>query len=245
MSGRPYIRCRGIQKAFRGKPVLRGVDLEVLEGETIVVLGGSGSGKSVLLKHMNGLLRADGGEVEVEGRGLSELSEDQLVAVRTKVGMLFQMGALFDSLSVGDNVAYPLHEHRVLPLEEIPGRVRQVLEMVDLAGTERLMPSELSGGMRKRAALARALAMAPDVLLYDEPTTGLDPVVGAGINHLIRDLQRRLGLTGVVVTHDLRSAFFVADRIAFLYEGRIRFAGSVEEARASSDPQLHEFLTAA
>ena len=245
MSGRPYIRCRGVQKAFRGKSVLRGVDLDVLEGETVVVLGGSGSGKSVLLKHMNGLLRADGGEVEVEGRGLSELSEDQLVAVRTKVGMLFQMGALFDSLSVGDNVAYPLREHQVLPLEEITGRVRQVLEMVDLSGTERLMPSELSGGMRKRAALARALAMAPDVLLYDEPTTGLDPVVGARINHLIRDLQRRLGLTGVVVTHDLRSAFFVGDRIAFLYEGRIRFAGTVEEAQASKDPQLHEFLTAA
>jgi phospholipid/cholesterol/gamma-HCH transport system ATP-binding protein len=245
VSGRPYIRCRGVQKAFRGKPVLRGVDLDVLEGETLVVLGGSGSGKSVLLKHMNGLLRADGGEVEVGSHGLSELSEDELVAVRTKVGMLFQMGALFDSLSVGDNVAYPLREHRVLPPEEMGGRVRQVLEMVDLADSEHLMPSELSGGMRKRAALARALAMAPDVLLYDEPTTGLDPVVGAKINHLIRDLQRRLGLTGVVVTHDLRSAFFVGDRIAFLYEGRIRFAGTVDEARASNDPQLHEFLTAA
>ena len=245
MSARPFIRCRGVEKAFRGKRVLQGVDLDVLEGENLVVLGGSGSGKSVLLKHMNGLLRADAGEVEVQGQPLGELDEDHLVAVRTKVGMLFQMGALFDSLTVGENVAYPLREHRVLPSEEIPGRVRQTLDMVDLGGSERLMPAELSGGMRKRAALARALAMAPDVLLYDEPTTGLDPVVGAKINHLIRDLQKRLGLTAVVVTHDLRSAFFVGDRIAFLHEGRIRFAGTVEEARASRDPHLHEFLTAA
>ncbi len=239
------IRCRDVQKQFRGKAVLRGVSLEVRDGETLVLLGGSGSGKSVLLKHLNGLLRADAGSVEVEGARLETLDEDALVPVRRRVSMLFQQGALFDSLTVGDNVAFPLREHRMLPESEVPARVSAALAMVDLKGTERLTPAELSGGMRKRAALARALVLEPKVVLYDEPTTGLDPVVGAKINHLIRDLQQRLGLSSVVVTHDLGSAFFVADRIAFLYEGRIRFAGTPDEARASTDAPLHEFLTAA
>jgi len=159
--------------------------------------------------------------------------------------MLFQMGALFDSLTVGENVAYALREHHLLAPEDIPARVQAALATVDLADTAHLMPSELSGGMRKRAALARALVLEPQALLYDEPTTGLDPVVAAKINHLIRDLQRRLGLTGVVVTHDLGSAFYVADRIAFLHEGRIRFAGTPDEARATKDPHLSEFLNAA
>jgi phospholipid/cholesterol/gamma-HCH transport system ATP-binding protein len=241
----PYIRCRALEKQFHGKAVLRGVDLDVLPGETLVILGGSGSGKSVLLKHMNGLLRPDAGEVTVDGEALGALDEDALVAVRRKVGMLFQMGALFDSLTVGENVAYALREHRLCPPAEVPARVRRVLAMVDLAGTEALMPAELSGGMRKRAALARALVLEPRALLYDEPTTGLDPVVAAKINHLIRDLQRRLGLTSVVVTHDLGSAFLVGDRLAFLHEGRIRFAGTVDEARRTTDPFLREFLTAA
>jgi phospholipid/cholesterol/gamma-HCH transport system ATP-binding protein len=194
---------------------------------------------------MNALLRPDAGEVEVDGVPLGPLDEDDLVRVRRNVAMLFQQGALFDSLTVGENVAYPLHEHRMLVPEAIPPRVGEALAMVGLEGTERLMPAELSGGMRKRAALARALVLEPRALLYDEPTTGLDPVVGAKINHLIRDLQGRLGITSVVVTHDLGSAFFVADRIAFLHEGRIRFTGPPAEARASQDPFLHEFLTAA
>lgn len=244
MSARAYIRCRGLRKSFGAKPVLRGVTLDVLAGETLVVLGGSGCGKSVLLKHMNGLLRPDAGEVIVDDTSLAGLPERALVPVRRQVGMLFQMGALFDSLTVGDNVAYPLREHRMLPAEAIPGRVEECLGMVDLADAERLMPSELSGGMRKRAALARALALDPRVLLYDEPTTGLDPVVAARINHLIRDLQQRLALTSVVVTHDLRSAFFVADRLAFLHEGRVAFIGTPDEARASGVAALHEFLTA-
>jgi phospholipid/cholesterol/gamma-HCH transport system ATP-binding protein len=238
------IRCQGVTKSFRTNAVLRGVTLDVQAGETLVLLGGSGSGKSVLLKHLNGLLRPDGGSVEVEGTRLERLDEDALVPVRRRVSMLFQQGALFDSLSVGDNVAFPLREHRMLAEDAIPGRVAHVLAMVGLEGTERLMPAELSGGMRKRAALARALVLEPRILLYDEPTTGLDPVVAAKINHLIRDLQRQLGLTAVVVTHDLASAFYVGDRIAFLYEGRIRFVGTADEARAATDAPLHEFLTA-
>ena len=245
MSGQPYIRCEGLEKGFRGKAVLRGVTLDVREHETLVILGGSGSGKSVLIKHMNGLMRADRGEVFVGGTPLGPKNEDDLTTIRRQVGMLFQMGALFDSLTVGENVAYALREHHLLAPDDIPARVRAALATVDLAGTEHLMPSELSGGMRKRAALARALVLEPAALLYDEPTTGLDPVVAAKINHLIRDLQRRLGLTGVVVTHDLGSAFYVADRIAFLHEGRIRFAGTPEEARATTDPFLREFLSAA
>lgn len=245
MTRTPYIRVERLEKTFRGTPVLRGATLDVFAGESLVILGGSGAGKSVLLKHLNGLLRADAGDVIVDGTRLAGLHEHAMVPIRRKVGMLFQMGALFDSLSVGDNVAYPLREHRLARESEIPGRVAEALAMVNLRGTESVMPSELSGGMRKRAALARALVLTPRVLLYDEPTTGLDPVVAARINHLIRDLQRRLGLTSVVVTHDLASAFFVADRIAFLHEGRIRFIGDVAEARASTDPLLREFLTAA
>ena len=242
---RALIRCDGVQKACRDKAVLRGVTLEVCAGETLVLLGGSGSGKSVLLKHLNGLLRADAGTVEVDGTRLDTLDEDGLVPIRRRVSMLFQQGALFDSFTVGDNVAFPLREHRMLAERDIPARIAEALAMVGLEGAERLMPAELSGGMRKRAALARALVLEPKAVLYDEPTTGLDPVVGAKINHLIRDLQQRLGLTSVVVTHDLASAFYVADRIAFLYEGRIRFTGTPDEARTSTDAPLHEFLTAA
>ena len=240
----PFIRCHSVKKSFRAKAVLRGVTLDVLTGETLVLLGGSGSGKSVLLKHLNGLLRPDEGSVEVEGTRLETLDEDGLVPVRRRVSMLFQQGALFDSLTVGDNVAFPLREHRMLAEEDIPARVAEVLAMVGLEKTERLMPAELSGGMRKRAALARSLVLEPRVLLYDEPTTGLDPVVAAKINHMIRDLQQRLGLTSVVVTHDLGSAFLIGDRFAFLYEGRIRFVGTPSEARATTDAPLHEFLTA-
>jgi phospholipid/cholesterol/gamma-HCH transport system ATP-binding protein len=240
-----YIRCTGLEKSFRGKPVLRGLSLDVRVGETLVILGGSGSGKSVLLKHMNALLQPDAGRVEVEGTVLGRLDEDALAGVRRNVAMLFQQGALFDSLTVAENVAYGLREHGLVPSGGIAEPVAKALAMVGLEGTERLMPAELSGGMRKRAALARALVLEPRALLYDEPTTGLDPVVAAKVNHLIRGLQNRLGVTSVVVTHDLGSAFFVADRIAFLYEGRIRFVGTPEEARADRDPALHEFLTAA
>jgi len=241
----PIVSCRGLCKSFAAKLVLRGVDIDVLRGETLVVLGGSGSGKSVLLKHMNGLMRPDRGQICVDGEDIGDLDEIALGPIRRKVGMLFQMGALFDSMSVLENVAYPMREAGVLDEAAIRERVAQLLGVVGLADTETLTPAELSGGMRKRAALARALALEPRVLLYDEPTTGLDPVVAQKINVLIRDLQSRFGLTGVVVTHDLHSAFFVADRIAFLHEGRIAFTGTPQDARRSPHPELREFLEAA
>jgi len=241
----PIIVCSGLWKDFGGKSVLRGLDFEVRRGETVVILGGSGSGKSVLLKHMNALLRPDRGAVRFAGENLAELPESDLPPFRRRIGMLFQMAALFDSMSVFDNVAYPIREWRLLPETDIPARVRQLLDVVELEGTEPLSPAELSGGMRKRAGLARALALEPQVLLYDEPTTGLDPIVAQKINLLIRDLQRRFGLTSVVVTHDLHSAFTVADRIAFLNEGRIAFSGTPDETRRSTEPLLREFLDAA
>jgi len=238
------VELTGVKKAFGDKRIYDGLDLAVRRGETMAVIGPSGVGKSVLLKLIIGLHHADSGRIVVGGVDVTRLDEAELREVRRKVGMLFQGSALFDSLSVGENVAFPLREHRMLPPDKIPARVAEALAMVGLEKSEQLMPSELSGGMRKRAALARALVLEPRVLLYDEPTTGLDPVVAAKINHLIRDLQRQLGLTSVVVTHDLASAFYVADRLAFLYEGRIRFVGTPAEARATTDAPLHEFLNA-
>jgi phospholipid/cholesterol/gamma-HCH transport system ATP-binding protein len=239
------VEFRAVRKAFGPKVLYRDLSLAIERGETLTIIGGSGCGKSVLLKILIGLLPADGGEVRFDGHDVTRMRPGELQRLRQRIGMLFQGSALFDSISVGENVAYPLREHHVLAPDAIPARVRDALAMVGLERTEALMPAELSGGMRKRAALARALVLEPRALLYDEPTTGLDPVVGAKINHLIRDLQRRLGVTSVVVTHDLKSAFFVADRIAFLHEGCIRFAGPPDEARASRDPFLREFLDAA
>ena len=239
-----FIVCRTVRKSFAGRAVLAGLSLEIRHGETMVILGGSGSGKSVLLKHMNGLLRPDAGEVWVDGEAIAHKSEEQLASVRRKVGMLFQGAALFDSLTVADNIAFPLREHTQMDEDAIAARVTEVLAEVDLPGIEGRYPAELSGGMRKRAGLARALALAPQALLYDEPTTGLDPVVSGRINALIRHLQARFGMTSVVVTHDLHSAFFVADRLAFLAEGGIRAVGTPEEIRRSEEPSLREFLAA-
>ena len=219
------------------------MNLTVEQGETMVILGGSGSGKSVLLKHINGLISPESGEVFVDGLEISSLEENDLREVRKKVAMVFQGSALFDSLTVGENVAYPLNEHAELPPGEIRDRVGEILSLVGLEGSEDLYPSELSGGMKKRAALARALALRPKGLLYDEPTTGLDPIMTHRINELIRDMKRKLDVTSVVVTHDLQSAFAVADRLAFLQQGQIRLVGTREEFQASSDLSLHEFLT--
>lgn len=245
MAPQAFIRVRGLEKQFDGKPVLRGVDLDVAEGETVVVLGVSGQGKSVLLRHLNGLLKPDRGEVWVGARLLNRLNEDQLFEVRKQVGMVFQLGGLFDSLTVFENVGYMLREHARLDEDELGRRVTRLLALVELEGSEALYPSQLSGGMQKRVALARALAFEPRAVLYDEPTTGLDPLVAEKINRLIRNLQKQLGFTSVVVTHDLRSAFAIGDRFALLDAGRIRFAGTAEQARASRDQLMCEFLHAA
>jgi phospholipid/cholesterol/gamma-HCH transport system ATP-binding protein len=242
---RPFISIRGLEKSYGSKRVLRGINLEIGEGETVVVLGGSGEGKTVLLRHLNGLERPDRGDVIVGGHRLNDLDEDELAAVRMQVGMVFQLGALFDSLTVVDNVGYPLREHRVFDEAGVRRRVAEVLEMVDLRNAEHLYPAELSGGMKKRVALARAIALQPKAVLWDEPTTGLDPIVTHRINLMIRDLQKRLGFTSVVVTHDLRSAFMVGDRFALLDRGVIRFTGTADEVRATSDELMREFVETA
>ena len=237
-----FIEFRALHKSFGDKQVLRGVDLAVGRGEAVVVLGGSGSGKSVLLRHAIGLHCPDAGEVWVDGDNITGLDEDELIETRKKVGMLFQAGALFDSMSVLDNVAYALREHTDWDETRVRARVAEVLQLVELEDVEELIPSDLSGGMRKRVALARAIALAPRCILYDEPTTGLDPITATAINRLMRNLQERLGVTSIVVTHDIHSAFTVGDRIAFLREGKILFDGSVEAAKASDEPLLKNFL---
>jgi phospholipid/cholesterol/gamma-HCH transport system ATP-binding protein len=239
----PFIRFVEVHKAFGSKPVLRGITLDIRRGETLVVLGGSGSGKSVLLRHIIGLHKPDKGQVIVDGENIVAYDEEELIPVRKKVAMLFQAGALFDSMTVAENVGYGLREHTDLSEEAIAAKVREKLGMVELPGVEDVMPSELSGGMRKRVALARSISMDPSCILYDEPTTGLDPVTAGTINDLIRSMQARLRVTSVVVTHDIGSAFFVGDRVAFLFEGRMDFVGTIDEARNASTPTLRTFLS--
>ena len=239
----PFIRYAGLYKSFGGREVLRGVDLVVAHGETVVVLGGSGSGKSVLLRHTIGLVQPDRGAVWVDGTDITNLAEDELIEPRKKVGMLFQAGALFDSMTVEGNIAYALREHTDWDEPRVLERVREVLGLVELeSAVADRMPADLSGGMRKRVSLARAIALAPRGILYDEPTTGLDPITATTINKLIRSLQQRLGVTSIVVTHDLHSAFTVGDRIAFLLDGRIVFDGAVDDARSTREPVLRAFL---
>jgi phospholipid/cholesterol/gamma-HCH transport system ATP-binding protein len=241
--GETFVSFADVHKSFGEKKVLAGISFDIMRGETMVVLGGSGSGKSVLIRHIIGLHRPDRGHVLVDGEDIVDYDEEELIPVRKKVAMLFQGGALFDSMSVMDNVAYGLHEHTDLDEETIREQVRAKLALVGLEGVEDVMPAELSGGMKKRVALARSISMDPRCILYDEPTTGLDPVTANTINDLIRDLQRRIQVTSVVVTHDIASAFRVGDRIAYLYEGRMHFVGTVEEAKASREPRLRHFLS--
>jgi phospholipid/cholesterol/gamma-HCH transport system ATP-binding protein len=236
------ISVRGLTKTLGTQSVLRGVDLEIRKGDTCVILGRSGGGKSVLLKHLIGLFKPTSGEVWVEGEEISLLPERRLGNIRKKVGMLFQGGALFDSMNVGENIAFPLREAGVKDPVEIRDRVAEALEMVDLAGEQKKMPENLSGGMRKRVGLARTIVGRPACLLYDEPTTGLDPIATDSINHLIRRLQKRLSVTSVVVTHDMRTAFHTANQIAFLHEGRIYFAGTADALRASTDSVVLDFI---
>ena len=236
------IELRGLRKAFRGKPVLQGLDLDVREGETYTILGGSGTGKSVCLKHVLGLVRPDAGSVRLFGRDVTGLSEDDWVEVRKDFGMVFQSAALFDSLSVYENVAFPLREHLDLAEPEVAARVRRCLEAVGLEGIERLLPAELSGGMRKRVGVARAIALEPRAMLYDEPTTGLDPANARRIGELIRRLQGELGVTSVVVTHDLEVCFAISDRVGLLKGGRLVAEGTAREMRESTHPDVVRFL---
>jgi phospholipid/cholesterol/gamma-HCH transport system ATP-binding protein len=241
----PAIELRGVCKAFRADPVLGGVDLEIREGETFTILGGSGTGKSVILKHMIGLLRPDAGRVLVAGQDITDLREDDLIEVRKNVSMIFQSAALFDSLTVRENVAYPLREHRDWPEERIVERVASCLEAVGLAGAEPLMPSELSGGMRKRVGVARGIALEPRAILYDVPTTGLDPANQKRVGDLISSLQEQLRVTSVVVTHELELCFSVSDRVALLKDGRIVETGTAEQMRRSEQPAVRAFLSGA
>jgi phospholipid/cholesterol/gamma-HCH transport system ATP-binding protein len=235
------IRFESVSKAFGTKQVLSGLDLVIPDKLTTVILGYSGTGKSVALKMICGLLVPDGGRVVVDEKVVGELSRDALVALRGEIGFVFQFAALFDSMTVADNLRLGLRK-RGLEAGVIEQRVRESLALVDLTGAEERFPGELSGGMRKRVGIARAIALRPRYILYDEPTTGLDPVTSAVIDQLIVRTQEGLGVTGVVVTHDLRSAYTVGDRIAMLYEGTIRQVGSVEEMKESTDPVVRQFL---
>ena len=238
-----FISIRKLYKKLGTQEVLRGVDLDVRSGETLVVIGRSGGGKSVLLKHIIGLMKPTPGEVLVEGQNIVDLSERAALRhPRKKSAILFQSGALFDSMSVENNIAFPLLESGIKDQKVIDKKVAEALEVVDLAGEQKKMPENLSGGMRKRVGLARAIVSNPACILYDEPTTGLDPIVADSINHLIRRLQKRFQVTSIVVTHDMKSAFHVADQVAYLYEGRIYFKGTPEELQASKDPIIHDFI---
>ena len=239
---RAMIRLRGLRKAFAPKVVFDGLDLDVRAGESVVVVGASGAGKSVLLKHITGLLLPDEGTVEVDGVQLADLDTAGLTRFRRKFGMSFQEGALFDSMTVGENIAFPLVRRGRSGRDEIKARVAECLELVRLDGVEDKMPSQLSGGMRRRVGFARAIVHEPEILLFDEPTAGLDPVTKATIDQLILDLQRTLGSTLVTISHDMGSVFRIADRMAMLYEGRIVAVGTPDEMRHSSDARVSEFL---
>ena len=236
------IKIRDLKIKLGKKQVLDGVDLDIPTGKTVVVMGRSGTGKSVLFKNIIGLMHPDSGSIEVDGQEVVGLPEKQLNEVRKRFGVLFQSGALFDSMTVGENVGLPLREHTKLSSAEIAKRVTERLEWVGLQGVEGMKPASLSGGMRKRVGLARAIAMDPAYILYDEPTTGLDPIMSDVINRLIRSLQQRIGVTSIVVTHDMNSAYHVGDELAMLHEGRVVFTGTPDEARSTSDPMVHQFI---
>ncbi len=231
-----------LKKEFNGQQVLRGISLEVAAGETLVIIGRSGGGKSVLLKHLVGLLTPTSGQVRIDGQALTGLTERELLVIRKNVGMMFQSGALFDSMTVQENVAFPLREAGERDVALIRRKVDEALSVVDLSGHEDKMPVNLSGGMKKRVALARVIINHPSCILYDEPTAGLDPVVSDQIDHLIRRLQKRFGVTSIVITHDMKSAAYIADKIAYIHEGAIYFYGTPAELMASTDPLIEDFV---
>ncbi|MDI6801336.1 MAG: ABC transporter ATP-binding protein [Thermodesulfovibrionales bacterium] len=236
------IEIINLHKSFGNKHVLRGLNLRIEKGESMVIIGGSGSGKSVLIKHIIGLLKPDKGKVMVDGKDIAQLTEKELYEIRKKFGMLFQGAALFDSMKVWENVGFVLLKERKISEKDAKRIAIEKLDMVGLSGVENLMPSELSGGMKKRVGLARAIAYEPDIMLYDEPTTGLDPVMADAINDLIIEMNRRLSVTSVSITHDMHSANKIADRIAMLHEGCIIEIGTPHEIGSSMNPSVRQFI---
>jgi len=236
------IKLVDVYKSFGSKKVLQGFTLDVDEGETMVIIGYSGSGKSVAIKHIVGLLEPDKGTVFVDNKEVPKLSRPELYDLRSEVGYVFQFAALFDSMTIGDNVAMGLRKEHKMSEQEIQKRVSESLALVDLPGVESKMPAELSGGMRKRVGIARAIARRPKYILYDEPTTGLDPVTSAVIDQLMVRTREKLGVTSIVITHDMRSAYYVGSRIAMLYEGKVRQVGTVDEIKHTKDPIVCQFI---
>lgn len=236
------IEIKDLKKNFNEHKVLDGVNLIIPEGKTYVIIGRSGCGKSVLLKHIEGILKPDSGQIIVKGKDLSKITQKELDALRMKMGMVFQGGALFDSLTVGENVGFGLIEHEHIDRKELLERIEEALCMVGLCGIENIMPSEISGGMKKRVSLARTICIKPEIIFYDEPTTGVDPITADSINRLIKSLHDKLKVTSIVVTHDMKSAYFVADRIAMLYQGKIIAEGTPEEIQNSRHPIVHQFV---
>lgn len=242
MSNNSIIEIRGISKCFNSHRVLKNFNLTVKRGSTVVVIGRSGCGKSVMLKHIVRLMRPDSGKVFIDGQDIWELGEQDIFTLRKRMNMVFQGGALFDSLTVGENVGFELIEHNSISESELFDRVEEALSLVGLAGISNLTPSELSGGMKKRVALARAICTNPEILLYDEPTTGVDPITADSINELIVSLHDKLKVTSIAVTHDMKSAYKIADRIAMLYQGQIIAEGTPSEIQNTGHPIVHQFI---
>ena len=238
----PFISIQNLSKSFGGKQVLSDLSIDIERGESVVIVGGSGTGKSVTLKHVIGLLRPDGGRVIVDGEDMTAMSEVELNQFRRRFGMSFQEGALFDSMSVFENIAFPLRRHTKMTEKEIRERVAECLEDVHLSGVDSKRPSELSGGMRRRVGFARAISLKPEILLFDEPTTGLDPVISDVVAELIVEMDDKLGTTTLTITHDMKVAFKIADRVAMLCGGRIIEEGSPEEFQASVNPVVRQFI---
>lgn len=236
------IKLSHVSKIYDGEYALQDINLEIRDGETLAVIGGSGSGKSTLLQLLVGLIRPDAGEIYISGQEISHISEKEMDKVRLNMGMVFQYSALFDSMTVGENVAFGLREHRNLPEAEIQRIVREKLALVGLPGVEEKLPGELSGGMKKRVSLARAIAIEPEIIFYDEPSSGLDPLTTAKIDELIVDMQKKLGVTSVVVTHDMASACRIADRIAMVYEGKLIAVDTVERFQQIQDERVQAFF---